>query len=254
VRKSALSALAAALVGSGSFALAASGGERSHGIDVRAATVRTAKASSVHYSFAVRMTTAARPLLLHVDGGSSRDSVSVRLRLADLAVSAGTTMPGVSGAIMLSKPFLYERAPGGVAVFGTVRWLRLQLGGLSPRSQTLSAVRSLTPAPLLRVVAEAKLHAAGSAGVFSGTVAYDDPVVRTALHALGGGLEFRNLRISVKVGRDGLVHRVRLTGRTADRRTKLALVARLYAFGAPVLVRPPKPGTFVDEQLAQLAT
>ena len=249
MRKTALSALTAALVGAGSFALVASGSGRGQTADVAAANARTARADSVHYSVVVRVLKEGQPMVLHIDGGSSPDAVAVHLRLDDLS----SNMPGTTGAILLSTPFLYERAPDGIAVFGNIRWLRLRVSRLSPRSETLSTVRSLTPSPLLRVVAEAKLHPGAAAGSFAGTVAYDDPIVRTALTSLAGGIEFRNLHVSVSVGDDGLIHGVRITGRTADHATTFALAARLYAFGAPVKVIPPKPGTFMDQQLAQIA-
>jgi hypothetical protein len=56
------------------------------------------------------------------------------------------------------------------------------------------------------------------------------------------------------VGRDGLVHRLLITGHTADRASTLALSARLFAFGKPVHVKPPAPGTFVDDKLGQLTS
>ena len=249
MRKTALSAFAAALVGAGSFALVALGSGSGRPVDVAAANARTAHADSVHYSFIVRVTKERQPMILHIDGGSSRDAVAVHLRLDDLS----SNMPGTTGAVLLSTPFLYEQAPGGIAVFGNVRWLRLQVSHLSPRSQTLSTVRSLTPSPLLHVIAEAKLHPGAAAGTFAGKVAYDDPIVRTALTSLTGGIEFRNLHVSVSVGADGLIHHVRITGRTADHGTHFSLAARLYAFGAPIEVVPPKPGTFLDRQLAEIA-
>jgi len=113
-------------------------------------------------------------------------------------------------------------------------------------------MRALTPSPLLRIVAESRVHRTRARGSFTGPVRYDDPVVRTALHALGGGIEFRNLRVFVHVARDGRIHSVRLTGRTADGKTTFALHARLFAFGAPVKVVPPRPGTFMDQDLAKL--
>jgi hypothetical protein len=248
-----IGSLGLALVGAGAFALAAAGGGKSSGVNVLQANAATARASSVHYSFTVKLQK-KQPLVLHISGGASRDAIAVHLRLADITLSDDTTMPGATGAVMLKSPFLYERAPDGVAVYDTIRWLRLPILGKSPRSQVLSTVRSMTPSPLLRIVAESRLHAVSTTGGFAGTVAYDDPVVRTALHTLGGGLEFRNLHVFVAVGTDdGLVHRIRLTGRTADGKTRFSLHARLYGFGAPVTVKPPKPGTFMDEQLARLA-
>jgi hypothetical protein len=252
-KRTLIASLGLSLVGAGAFALAAAGGGKSAGVDVMKANAATARASSVHYSFTVKLLKKQQPLVLHISGGATRDAMAVHLRLADVTLSDGTTMPGATGAVMLSKPFLYERAPDGVAVYGNIRWLRLHVLNRSPRSQVLSTVRSMTPSPLLRIVAESRLHPVSTTGSFAGTVAYDDPVVRTALHTLGGGLEFRNLRVFVSVGKaDGLIHRVQLTGRTADGKTGLSLRARFYGFGTAVTVKPPKPGTFMDQQLSQL--
>jgi hypothetical protein len=252
VRKSILSSLAAVLVGAGAAAVAASGGDHARGTGLAAVNSKTARAVSVHYTVSVTMTKKRQPLTLHIAGGASRDSVAVHVRLGDLTLNDGTKLPGTTGALLMSKPFLYERAPGGVAVFGNIRWLRLRVGALSPRSEVLSTMRALTPTPLLRLVAQSHLRPTSVRGGFSGAVAYDDPVVRMSLHALAGGIEFRGLRVFVHVARDGRIHTVRLTGRTADGKTRLSLVARLFGFGTPVKVVPPKPGTFMDQALAQL--
>ena len=247
-----IGSLLLALAGAGAFALAALAGGTSAGVDVMKANVRTAHAASVHYTFTVRMIKPRQPLVLHIAGAASRDKLAVHLRLGDLTLSDGTVMPGGTGAIMLSKPFLYERAPGGISVDG-MNWLRLSVLHTSPRSQVLSTVRAMTPAPLLRVVAESRLHAVSTAGAFAGTVDYADPVVQTALERLGGGLQFRNLHVYVVVGKgDGLIHRIQLTGRTADGKTHFSLHARLFGFGTAVSVVPPKPGTFMDQQLQEL--
>jgi hypothetical protein len=116
----------------------------------------------------------------------------------------------------------------------------------------MSTLRSLTPSPLLRIVGEAKLRPRAGAGVFAGTVAYDDPVVRTALRDLANGYEFRDLHLRVVVGRDGLIHRLLLVGHSPDRQTTFVLRAQLYAFGKPVGIMPPAPGTFMDPRLEQL--
>jgi hypothetical protein len=152
---------------------------------------------------------------------------------------------------MLSTPFLYEKAPGGLAVNG-MSWLRLPTAGLAQNSEALSSVRALTPSPLLHVIQESRLRPTGNAGWYAGTASYDDPVVQTALDKLGGGLQYRNLSVAVLVARDGLIRVVRITGHTADRSTTFALHARLFGFGVPVRVVPPKPGTFMDQQLSQL--
>lgn len=252
MRKTIVISASAVLLAAGVITVAAAGGDHARSIDLMAANGKTQHAKTVHYTVSVLMRKHRTPLTLDIAGAASRDAVSVHLKLGDLVMKDGTKLPGTTGAILMSKPFLYERAPGGIAVYGTIRWLRLQVDGLSPRSQTMSTVHALTPAPLLRVVAESHLRPVGRGGGFFGPVQYDDPVVRTALQALGGGLEFRDLRLFVHVGRDGRINSLRLTGHTADRKTTFALHARLFGFGAPVKVIPPKPGTFMDQQLAQL--
>lgn len=236
MRKAALSSLALAVLGAGSFALAASGGDAARFYDV----TRTARASSVHYDVAVTVTKTHEPLTLHIAGAAAPGRLVAHIGLG-----------AQSAVVMRDRSFLYERAPNGVADVGDVSWLRLRLDRMPPRAQLFSVLRSLTPLPLLHVVAEAKLRRVGGR-VFAGPVAYDDPVVRTALHQLGDGYEFRGLRVRILVGHDGLVRTIRLTGRTPDGMTALALRAHLFGFGAPVRVDPPKPGTFVDPDLAQL--
>jgi hypothetical protein len=185
---------------------------------------------------------------------TAKQTISVRLKMADMKLPDGTVVPGLSGAALLDGPFLYERAPSNVAVFGTLRWLRVPLSSLGAASPALRSLHDMTPAPLLRVLNESHAIArTAPAHVFSGPVAYDDPIVRDALTSLTGGLEFRHLRIAAWLGRDGLVHRVMLTGRTADGTRTLRLDARFFAFGRPVTVTPPALGTFVDKQESYLS-
>jgi hypothetical protein len=252
MRKTILLSAAVALLGAGAITVAAAGGDHARTADLAAANGRTQHATSVHYTVAVTMKKRQQPLTLRIAGAASRDAVAVHLHLGDLVLEDGTRLPGTRGALLMSGPFLYESAPNGIAVFGNVRWLRLKVDGMSPRSQTLSTLHALTPAPLLRIVAQSHLRPTSTDGGFSGPVRYDDPVVRTALTALGGGLEFRSLRLFVHVGRNGRIDSVRLTGRTADGKTSLALHAHLFGFGTPVKVVPPKPGTFMDRALVQL--
>lgn len=252
MRRPLLVALPLALLAAGAFAFAALGGDGPRGVDATAANARTAHAASVHYAVAVTLNVRRQPMTLHIVGGSSRAGLAVRLRLDDLKLSDGSKLAGATAAVRLSTPFVYEQAPGVSAQLGKVRWLRLSTVGLSSRSQIMSHVHALTPAPLLRVVGESKLRPTGAPGAFAGTAAYDDPIVETALASLGGGLQFRSLRVAVQVGRDGLVHRIRIDGRTADGTTTLRVRARLYGFGRPVKIVPPKPGTFMDEHLRQL--
>ena len=243
MRKTALIlSLVAAASFAGAFAFAAVGGNKDRVVaDVQAANTQTANAKSVHYHVAITLKKSQTPMTLHIRGASSQGRL-----LAKLALGSQT------GTIMLDSNFLYESAPKGIVVLGNFHWLRMDVGRLSPRSQTMSTLRSLTPSPLLHIVAEAKLHPLARDGVFVGAVAYDDPVVRTALRDLANGYEFRELHLRVVVGRDGLIHRLLLLGRSADHKTTFVLRARLFGFGTPVKITPPAPGTFVDPRLEQL--
>ena len=241
MRKTALISFVAAASFAGAFTFAAAGGGKGHVTDVRAANASTANAPSVHYHVAVTLTKAHKPMTLHIDGASAQGQL-----LANLSVGPQT------GTIMLDKNFLYESAPHGLIVLGNFNWLRLDVTHLSQHSQVMGTLRSLTPSPLLHIVAEAKLSPLARGGVFAGTVAYDDPVVRTALRDLASGFEFRGLHLRVVVGKDGLIHRVLLTGHSADKKMTFVLRAQLYAFGRPVKIDPPAPGTFMDPHLEQI--
>lgn len=248
-----LSSLLLAPLAAGAVAVGATGGGRAAtaSAGVAAANVRTAHLRSIHYAVRVTLLKQHVPMTLRITGGSSRDDIAVHLKLDDLRLANGQRLSGASGTVLMSTPFLYESSPGGVAVYGTIRWLRLDVSQAAPRAQVLSNVRALTPSPLLRIVAETKLLPTGRPGGFVGSVPYADPVVATALRPFTGGLQFRNLRLFVHV-RDGRVDSLRLTGRTPDRSTRLALHARLFGFDAPVRVVPPRPGTFLDKTLLQL--
>jgi len=242
MRKTALISLVAAASFAGAFAFAAAGGSKDRVVaDVQTANAKTAKVASVHYHVAITLKKSSMPMTLHIRGASSPGRL-----LAKLALGAQT------GTIMLDSNFLYETAPKGIVVLGNFSWLRMDVGRLSPQSEVMSTLRSLTPSPLLHIVAEAKLHALARRDVFAGSVAYDDPVVRTALKDLANGYEFRQLRLRVVVGRDGLIHRLLLEGRSADHKTTFVLRARLFGFGTPVKITPPAPGTFMDPQLQRL--
>jgi hypothetical protein len=231
----------AALSAASSIAFAAARGDAASKAELPDALAHTSHVPSLRYAFQVRIRKSGVPLALHVRGQSDARTISVHLATS-----------GMTGAALLDGPFLYEEAPNGVAVFGKVRWLRLTVARLPATSPELNVVHALSPAPLLRVIAASRLSA-GSRHEYRGTVAYDDPAVRNGLSRLTGGIEFRSLKLTVTLGRDRLVHRLRLTGRTADGSSTLDLSARLFAFGKPVHVSPPKPGTFMDDQLEQLS-
>jgi hypothetical protein len=248
MRQVALVLAAAGLVAGLAFAFTA-GGHAGARPDLDAAAARTATAASARWVIHVRMTHAGEPVSLHIRGQSGPHMLSVKMRLGDSVLADGTKVPGMNGAALLDGPYLYERAPGALALYGAIRWLRLRVGSLPAGGNDLDAVRSLSPVPLLRVLRHARLaRLRPGSRSFHGTLAYDDPSVRAGLAKLTGGLEFRGLRISGLVGRDGLVHRVVLTGRTADGKTTLSLRAHLFAFGTRFHVKPPPPGTFIDDQ------
>ena len=242
MRKTALISLVAAASFAGAFTFAAAGGNKDRQVaDVQAANELTAKASSVHYHFAITLKKSSTPMTLHIHGASQPGRLFARLAL-------GTQ----TGTIMLDSNFLYETAPKGIVVLGNFSWLRMNVGRLSQRSQTMSTLRSLTPSPLLRIIAESKLHPLATHNVFVGSVPYDDPVIRTALRDLANGYEFRELHLRVVVGKDGRIHRLLLEGRSADHKTTFVLRARLFGFGTPVKITLPKQGTFMDPALEQL--
>lgn len=213
----------------------------------------TAKSESRHYTLRVRITKDGEPLSLHVRGQSNERTISVHLKVGAVRLPDGTKAPGPNGAVLLLEPFLYERAPSSLAVLGELRWLRQRLADLPPTAPELKAVHAVTPQPLLRLLSEARMKPAKPGGhLYRGRAAYDNPAVRGALTRLTGGIEFRRLRVTAWVGADGLVHRISVTGATADGSTKLLVSMRLFAFDRPIHVTPPKPGTFMDEQLAEL--
>src|SRR3954469_21341706 len=217
-----------------------------------AAVSKTEAASSVRYTIHVRLTRQGKPMALRIRGKAAEQTLSVAMRMSDLTLDDGTVVPGPTGAALLDGPFLYERAPSNVSVDGPVKWQRLAVWTLRAGSPDLAAIRSMSPAPLLRVLRAAHTGQASRGGpVFRGSIDYDDRAVRR-LARLIGDLEFRHLRVAAVLGGDEGVHRLVLTRRTADGMTTLSLRARLFGFGKPVHVTPPKPGTFVDRQLAQI--
>jgi hypothetical protein len=238
-----------------SVALAASGVPKPRTPSLAKAVDGTVAAHSFRYEIEIAVARAGHPpsvLLAH--GVTAPGKLFVRVKQGAVVFADGSQVPGPEAAAMIDGPFLYERAPVGVALGGKINWLRVPIAMLGGSSRILTAVRTMTPAPLLRVLGES--HATATtriASKFSGTVRYDDPIVRTAVTHLSGGVEFRDLRVAARIGTDGLVHGISVTGRTADGSTRLAIAARLYAFGRPVQLTPPAEGTFMDKQLVTLA-
>lgn len=235
------------------FAFAATGGTAARPATSYAdAAKRTLRAPSHRFAVDVKVTKDAQPVTMHVRGASAPDALEIRLKMDDAKLSDGSVVPGMNGAILIDGPFLYERAPRGMTL-GKVRWLRLHLADLSPSDPNLRNIHDLTARSLLQVLDQARMRPTGDPGVYTGRLAYDNPIVRNRLGSLTGDIEFRHLRATVLVGTDGRVHRVRITGRTADGSAMLRLQAYLYAFGLPVKVKPPAQDAFLDPKREQLA-
>jgi hypothetical protein len=251
MKRAAVIAACCVLVATGAVALASSGlGART--ASLAQALRNTTHVSSQRYAMHVTITRGKLPATLNVRGAIAPGTMSVRIAMTAVTLPGGTKVPGPDGAALLDGPFLYLRAPSSVVVFGKIHWLREPVSSLRPTSSELRSVRAMSPAPLLHVLAESHSHPNASGRVFRGTVAYDDPIVLTALRHLTSGLEFQALHVTAWVGRDGLVHRIALDGHTADGSATLHFTAHLFAFGRAVSVTPPKPGTFIDKRLLGL--
>lgn len=235
------------LLVAGSVALAANGDHPRRAPSLSKAVADTASSSSERYAFHMRMKRGGSALSLHVRGQAGKHTISISMRMGDMTMPDGTKAPGQRSAALVDGPFLYERAPSSLAAGGKVRWLRVRLSELPKSSHDLAVIHALTPAPLLGLLEAAHFGSASEgARSFHGILAYTNPAVRSGLAHLTGGLEFRGLRISAIVGNDGLVHRIVVTGRTADGKTTFSLRAHIFAFGEPLHVTPPAPGTFLD--------
>ena len=237
-----------------SVALAATGGKEPKATLVEAVN-QTNHASSVHYVMSIAVAHTHHPSLkLDVRGARGTDSLFIHVRAFTSLVNDGPAdAAGPQQSAFIDGPFLYEGSPNGVAVAGKIRWLRVPVAR-PDTARAIAAMHNMSPAPLLRILGEwsnARSHA--SHGAFHGTVAYDDPIVLTALSGMTGGTEFRHVFFSAKIGDDGYVHRIRVTGTTADKSKSVTVTARLFGFGRPVRVSPPREGTFIDQKLASLA-
>jgi hypothetical protein len=254
MRLAALIGSIATLVAGVSVAFAASG----HPTKPRASSLAQAAARTAHvrtqrYAVDLALVKDKVRHVLHAQSAVAPGVISVHLELGELTSFDGTIVPGSETWGLIDGPFLYEHTPDGQAV-GLVEWLRVRIDLLSPGHPALQGMHGMTAMPLLRVLGEARAHAvAPDASIFRGSVAYDDPIVVTALEPLMAGLQFRDLRVTAWIGSDGLVRRVRLTGHTPDRTSTLLVNARLFAFGRPVHVTPPAEGTFIDQQLRLLS-
>lgn len=236
-----------------SVALAATGAKAPHAT-LGQAVYRTTHAPSMRYSMTIAVTRRNHPAVqLRIHGTRSAESLFIHVKAFSTVLGGGTALPGPQQSALLDGPFLYEGSPNGVAVAGKIRWLRVPVAR-PDTGRAIAAMHNMTPAPLLRIVDEwskARSHAAN--GAFHGTVAYDDPIVLTALSGMTGGTEFRHVVFFAKIGEDGYVHSIRVTGKTADKTKSVIVTAHLFGFGKPVRVKPPREGTFIDQKLLTLA-
>lgn len=208
------------------------------------AAARTLRARSERFSIDVTIVKNLRTVTLHVNGATGPGKLKLRLRLDDAKLGDGTPVPGVTGAVLIDAPFLYQHAPSGLAV-GKLQWLRERLSDVGS-SENFRNIRAMTPRSLLAVLESARIRPDGDAFVYGGWLPYDHPAVRRGLGPLTGDVQFRSLHTLVLVGRDGRVHRIRITGKTADGRTTLTLLAHLYAFDKRVRVKAPPMDAFLD--------
>jgi hypothetical protein len=228
-------------------------GHAAEPLSLERAASRTLAVRTQRFATDVEVVRTGQSVTLHVRGATAPGEAAVRVLVE--ARQGGAVVPLMSGAALLDGPFLYVHAPSGIAVNGTARWLRTRVAGLAPTAPVLRALHGMTSEPLLRLLTVTHTTAlAVASGVYRGTVAYDDPVVVAALDQLTNRTQFRNLRVTAVVGADGLVHRLRLTGRTADGRSKLRVDARLYSFGRAVRLPLPQQQAFLDQQEPRLAT
>lgn len=254
MRQAAVMAPVAMLVVGVSVAFAATGhATKPRATSLAAAAARTAHVSTQRFAVDLKIVKDSAPHTLHAHSAVAPNTISVHLALGEVTQPDGSIVPASETDGLIDGAFLYERMPLGLSM-GPVQWLRINIASLSRSHPALRGMHGLTALPLMHVLGEARAHAVTrNASIFKGTVAYDDPIVVTAMRPLMAGLQFRDLRVTAWIGKDGLVHRVRITGHTADRSSTMLVNARLYAFGRPVHVTVPAEGTFIDEALQPLA-
>jgi hypothetical protein len=209
----------------------------------------TNRAPSMRYVLDISITRPNAPAMsLHVKGVRGRGSLFIHV-----AAMAGASA-GPQQSAMIDGPFLYEGSPNGVAIVGKVRWLRLPIARIGSHARPIETIHSLSPAPLLHVLDEwAGAKRRSPDGSFHGVVAYDDPIVQTALSGIADGIQFRDVFFTARIGADGYLHTIGLTGRTADGTRTLRVTAHLFAFGRPVTLHLPGEGAFMDQKLIGLA-
>jgi hypothetical protein len=229
-------------------------GHAAQPLSLARAANRTLAVQTQRFATDVEVARSRQRVVLHVRGATAPGATGLHVTV-EARRRGGAAVPLMSGAALLDGPFLYVHAPSGLVVNGTARWLRTRVAALPPTSPELRMLHAMSSEPLLRLLAVTHTTAlAVASGVYRGTVQYDDPVVVAALDALTNRTQFRDLQVTAVVGADGLVHRLRLTGRTADGHAKLRVDARLYSFGRPVHLAQPRQQAFLDQQEPRLAT
>ncbi|HET8893643.1 MAG TPA: hypothetical protein VFM96_06060 [Gaiellaceae bacterium] len=242
-----------ATLGAASVALASSGTTtKPRTPSLAQAAARTAQVRRQRYSLEITIVQDKTTHIVRASSAVAPGTVSVQLELDAVTLPTGDIIPSSSTAGLIEGPFLYERAPDGLTI-GGANWVRLSIARIGSTSLALRGMHGMTAMPLLHVLGEAHAYPmTRNASIFRGTVAYDDPIVVTALQPLTVGLQFRDLRVAAWIGPGGLVRHVRLTGHTADRTTTLLVDAHLFGFGRPVQITPPAEGAFLDESLLRL--
>jgi hypothetical protein len=236
-----------------SVALAATGGKAPRST-LGQAVYRTSHASSLRYAMVIAVTRTHYPSMqLRIRGTRTTGSLYVHVKAFSTVLADGTALPGPQQSALIDGPFLYEGSPNGIAIAGKIRWLRVPVARLGT-SKAITTMHNLSPAPILRLVDEwSKVRTRAPHGVFRGSVAYDDPIVLTALSGMTGGIEFRDVAFTARIGIDGYVHAITVTGRTADGSRTLLVTVHMSGFGRPVRVPIPGEGTFMDQKLLGLA-
>lgn len=246
MRRSALIGAVAALAVATPVALAATGDEAARPASLADALAKTAQTRTQQVSAEVAIERGSGVLRLRIRSAALPGKLAAVVRAAE-----GTAEMDVG--LLLDGPFLYERAPKGMTM-GGLRWVRLRVADLGPGAPGLRLVRSVSPGGLLELLGKARTRTTASPGVFRGSLAYDDPAVRSTLGALTNDVEFRFLRVQAWTGTDGRVHRMQLTGRTADGSATLRLTARFHGFGRAVRADPPPQRAFLDSGREVLAS
>lgn len=237
-----------------SVAYAARGGRAAAPAGLHAAVLHAATAHSLRYDLTVQIAAPdAIPQTLHASGASSGDVQQVHLKVDDVVAPDGTKLTGPSADEKIDGTFLYLRSTVTRPLVGPL-WVRERLAGLGPKSAELRTLESVSARELLRAVARARgVRVGAEAGVFHAWLPYADETVRSALRGVEGDREYRHLRLTAWVGRDGRVSLLLLTGRTADSSGRFVLTLSLGDYGRPVAVTPPAQGSFVDFDLSKLS-